>query len=359
MSHNRPLYHKVLHQLCQWVPGEHISRKRNLALLVMGVYLAASVHLSRIVSTWPVAGKEPSLSNRLRRFLSNQFVQVAMYFQPLAQQLIEAFASHPLQLVMDTTQVGFDYRALVVGIAYRRRTLPLAWSLHQGTKGNVEANDHIALLEQVYRLLPYDVAVHLAADSGFANSDLLRWLHEHEWHFVIRERGCITIQPAAGGPWQRIADIPLEPGQTKEVGWVWRAKTNPCGPLYLLLHWENGEDEPWFLLSDHPDKCYILRTYKRRMWMEAMFGDMKDNGFDLEATQLRDASRIQRLMLGVCIAYVWLVALASWVIKNGYRHLIDRKDRRDKSYFRLGWDWLRRCFRLGLPPPPLQFIPYL
>jgi hypothetical protein len=89
-----------------------------------------------------------------------------------------------------------------------------------------------------------------------------------------------------------------------------------------------------------------------------MFGDMKSNGFDLEMTRLRDAQRIQRLMLGVCIAYVWLVALGSWVIKNGHRHLIDRKDRRDKSYFRLGWDWLAHCLRLGRPAP-LWLKPYL
>ena len=359
MRNNLHLYHKVLHELCQWLPAEHISRKRNLALLVIGVYLAASVHLARIVSTWPVEGKIPSLTNRLRRFLCNRFVQPERYFQPLAQKLIEAFAGHPLRLVMDATQVGFGHRALMVGIAYRRRTLPLAWSLHQGTKGSVTANDQIALLQQVYQLVPYDVQVHLAADSGFANRDLFLWLTEHEWHFVIRERGTVTVRHEAHAEWQRIRDIPLRPGQTKVIGWVWRAKTSPFGRLFLLLHWEKGEDDPWLLFSDQSDPRTILRIYKRRMWMEEMYGDMKANGFDLEATHLRHALRIQTLMLGVCIAYVWLLTLGSWVIKNGYRHFIDRKDRRDKSYFRLGWDWLAYCHRLGQLTPSFWLKPYL
>ena len=42
MRNNLQLYHTVLQELCQWLPGEHINRKRNLALLVVGVYLSAS-----------------------------------------------------------------------------------------------------------------------------------------------------------------------------------------------------------------------------------------------------------------------------------------------------------------------------
>jgi hypothetical protein len=37
------------------------------------------------------------------------------------------------------------------------------------------------------------------------------------------------------------------------------------------------------------------------------------------------------------------------VVKRGYRHLVDRKDRRNNSYFRLDWYWLERCLGLGLP----------
>ena len=62
MRNNLRLYHTVLQELSQWLPGEHISRKRNLALLVVGVYLSASVYLGRIVSRWPLAGKAPSLA---------------------------------------------------------------------------------------------------------------------------------------------------------------------------------------------------------------------------------------------------------------------------------------------------------
>ena len=77
----------------------------------------------------------------------------------------------------------------------------------------------------------------------------------------------------------------------------------------------------------------------------------------LETTHLQDATRISRLVLGVCIVFVWLITLGSWVVKRGYRHLVDHKSRRDKGSFRIGWDWIERCFSLSLPFA-IRFRPY-
>jgi hypothetical protein len=83
------------------------------------------------------------------------------------------------------------------------------------------------------------------------------------------------------------------------------------------------------------------------MWIDELHGDLKEHGFDLEATHLGSRARIETLLLGLAIAYVWLIALGSWVVKQGLRHLIDRRNRLDKSYFRLGWDWVGALFALG------------
>lgn len=359
MRNNLQLYHKILAQLCQWLPDDRITRKRNLALLMTGLYLSASVHLSLIVRKWPVKAKDPSLVCRLQRFLNNKHLQTTAAYQPLVAQLVSSFAGEGLRLVIDVTKVGFNHRATVVGMAYRRRTLPLAWSIHEGSMGNIKVIKVIALLERVYRLVPYNCPVELVADCGFRYADLLRWLRERGWHFVIRQPGETMVRSAEWG-WMPLKNLPLKPGQTRVMGWVWIAKTNPFGPVWLVLHWVKGEEEPWFLVSDGAMErpAPLIRSYKRRMWMEEMFGDMKGHGFDLESTRLRDGKRIERLMLGVCITFVWLIALGSWVVKNGYRHVIDVKSRRDKSYFRLGWDWMERCIRLGIPLR-LRFEPYL
>jgi len=43
MSNNLRMYHKILTQLCQWLPDERITRMRNLALLVTGLFLSGKV----------------------------------------------------------------------------------------------------------------------------------------------------------------------------------------------------------------------------------------------------------------------------------------------------------------------------
>ena len=357
MRNNLQLYHKCLRQVCQWLPRERITRKRNLALLVVGLYLSGAVHLPLIVRTWPTDAKAPSLVNRLHRFLSNPRLDPQLYYRPLAERLLYVFAGRTLLLVIDTTKVGFHHRALVVGLAYRKRTLPLAWSVHPGSIGKVSIPKVIALLTLVYNMVPSNCQVEVTGDSDFNATDLLWWLRKHDWHYVIRQRKETYIRQT-GTPWFPIAQIPIEPGQTSVIGWVWLTKTNPFGPTWLIIHWAKGEDKPWILVSDYTDTTPIIHIYRKRMWIEEMYGDMKGHGFDLESTHLRATLRIERLMLGVCIAFVWLITLGSWVVKNGYRHFIDHKSRRDKSYFRLGWDWIERCLRLDLPVR-LHFRPYL
>ncbi len=357
MQNNLSLYNKLLDRLCQWLPEERITRKRNLAFLVTGLYLSGSVHLSLIVRKWPLKSTLPSLTNRLRRFLDNNRIARTECFTPLARPLLATFAHGPLVLIVDTTQVGRHFRALVVGLAYRKRCLPLAWSVHEGCKGNVSVSAVIKLLEQIATWLPQDAQVILVGDAAFRPSDLLLWLHEHGWGYVIRERKEVLAR-YPDGRWFPISEIQIQPGQTVVVGWVYIARTNPFGPTWLILHWKVGEDEPWILVTDQADERRSLHLYAKRMWIDEMNGDLKGHGFDLESTHLRDAGRIETLLLGVAIAYVWLISLGSWVVKRGLRHRLDRKKRRDKSYFRLGWDCAERCMQSG-KPIRLCFVPTL
>lgn len=354
---NLHLYHKMLQQLCQWFPNERITRKRNMALLLVGLYTSGRVHLSHIVRKWPVPSKELSLVNRLRRFLSNPRWSVREWYHPVAHRLLQPYSSRQVRLVIDCTKLGFRYRLMVVGIAYRRRTLPLAWSVHRGRKGHTTADEQIALFRQVQQLLPADSEVWVMADTGFQWVELLCWLRRQGWHFVIRQQGRIKVC-WPGQAWVKLNTIDLAPGQTKVIGWVRLTQKHGVGWFWLLLHWKKGEDEPWYLVSDKPGRREHIQRYKIRMWMEEMFGDMKGHGFDLEATHLDDLQRLSRLVFAVCFAFSWLISLGSWVVKNGYRHFIDHKSRRDKSYFRIGWDWAERCIRLD-HPVPIRFTPYL
>lgn len=357
MKDNLQLYHKVLEQLCQWFPKERITRLRNLSLLVTGIFLSKSVQMPLIIRKWHILGKYVSLVNRLRRFLNNPLVSVNSLYQPVAVRLAQIFAGHTMRLVIDCTKVGFNHRLLMVGIAYKKRVLPLAWSVHQGSKGHVTAEEQIALLRYVAHLLPKNSVIWLLGDAGFQSVALLRWIKRQNWHFVIRQSGNTHFR-TAHSEWRKLRDVSLVPGESKYLGWVRLTQQHNYGWVSLVLHWEVGEDDPWYLVCDQLLGNRTIKLYKIRMWIEEMYGDMKGHGFDLESTHLRDTKRIERLTLGVCLAFVWLISVGSRIVKDGLRHWIDRKDRRDKSYFRLGMDWIENCLRLGRPIR-LHFVPCL
>lgn len=357
MTNNLHLYHKTVAQLCQWLPGERITRLRNMALLLVGLTQARGIHLSQIVNSWPgLRSQLPSLVNRLGRFLRNPHVEVRRWYEPLAKVLVNQCQGRPLRLIIDCTKAGFNFRMLSISIAYKKRALPLVWSIHRGRKGHVEYKAQLELLEYLSELIGDGAEVWLLGDAGFESVHLFDWLTAHNWHFVLRQPGKNQVR-WRGQPWVKLGEIPVQPGETLRIGWVELTAKHAAGPYWLTIHWATGEEEPWFLLADCTDDRKLIRLYGIRMWTEELYGDLKGHGFDLEATHLDDADRLARLVLAVCINFVWFIALGVWIVKRGWRHLLDHRSRRDKSYFRLGLDWLDRCFRLN-DPVPLRFTLY-
>jgi len=78
---------------------------------------------SKIANKLPHLGKVPSLTNRLWRLLDNERIKVQDWYSPLAKQIAAGFKKALRVFVLvDTTKVGFNHRALVIGATFR-----LAW----------------------------------------------------------------------------------------------------------------------------------------------------------------------------------------------------------------------------------------
>lgn len=357
MPNNLQLYHKMKRQICQWLPSERITRIENMTLLLSGLYFSGQVHLSKIVRKWPLPGKQPSLTNRLWRFLNNPRVVIREWYRPVVSEILSRVPPGPLYLIIDGTKVGFDFRLVTIGLAFKKRTLPLIWHVRRGRKGHTTVAEQVQLFKQLYPLVPKNREVWVIADTEFQGVKLLIWLRRRGWHFVIRQQGKNKIS-RAGQAGVKINALDLLEGQSRIIGWVRLTDKYDVGWFWLVLHWKTGEDEPWYLVCDRQlTPRTLTRIYQKRMWVEEMYGDMKGHGFDLEATHLQNDQRIARLFLAVCIAFVWLICLGSWVVKRGHRHYVDHRSRRDKSYFRIGWDWVERCLALNLPFQ-VRFAPY-
>jgi hypothetical protein len=103
----------------------------------------------------------------------------------------------------------------------------------------------------------------------------------------------------------------------------------------LMLCWDKRYPEPWLLATNLTHPRLILRLYHRRAWIENMFGDLKDNGFDFERSSLRHFLRLSRLTLAVCLLYVWFLAFGTELVKRGLHTEVDRTNHRNLSLFRI------------------------
>ncbi len=331
------LYHTWFERIRQVLPDGRITRLRNFVWLMVGIYQSKSVHLSDIASKIPGRAKELSIVRRLSRFLTNPAVRVREWYVFVARNLIHSMVQTvgEIRLIADGTKVGFNHQLLIVAIAYRRRALPIAWTWVRCAKGHSSARQQRALLAYVRGLIPENVPVLLVGDSEFGAVPVIRQVEKWHWDYVLRQKANHQVQLAGGNTWQRLGDLIQQPGQSIWLGPA-LLTSKYAHPVNLLLHWKVGEDKPWLLATNLSSRGETLRAYRRRMWIEEMFGDLKGHGFDLESTHLRHFARLSRLTLAVALLYVWLVSTGARAIKNGQRHWVDRKDRRDLSIFRIG-----------------------
>lgn len=351
------LYHSVLEQIRQFRPRERITRLRTLAWFMAGIFLARSVHLSRIANHIVGSAQRSSKTQRLRRWLKNRAVRVRPWYEPVAMALLDAAAQHgPVRLLADGTKVGGGHRLLLIAVAYRRRALPIAWTWVRDQRGLSSSRKQCALLAYLQRLLPAEAEVVFIGDSEFAGTPVKRLLERWGWGYVVRHKGDHQVQLTAGDAWHRFDALVEKPGQKRWAMDV-RLTKKHAHRCHILAYWRRGEKTPWLLATNLTDAIVVVRLYSRRMWIEELFGDLKRHGFDLEQTRLRHILRLSRLTLAAALLYVLLVAFGSYVIKRGWRKLVDRTDRRDLSIFRIGYDMFERCLSTG-PPVVLRWMPY-
>jgi len=338
------LYHTWMQRICELRPGQRMTQVRNFVWLIIGIYQSRSVYLSRIAGKIPSQAKLLSTTRRLSRFLDNPAIRVREWYRPVAREWLETQYRHigEIRLIVDGTKIGFGHQLLIVCLAYRKRAIPIAWTWVKHVRGHSTAAKQLALLAYVRQLIPAGAAVFLVGDCEFGAVAVLRQLDRWHWYYVLRQKTDTGVWLNEKRGWQAFGSYIHTPGQSL---WLGRGclTAKEIYPLNLLVHWKVGEKQPWCLATNLPDRSMTLAYYARRMWIDEMFGDLKKHGFDLECTMLRHFERLSRLTLAVALIYVWLVSIGTRTVRDGLRHLVDRKDRRDLSIFQIGLRFIERC----------------
>ena len=352
MSDNLRRYcaiHAALKSLRPTEPKGHQARHLNtLAMLIAGIVGSQKCHLPAIAKKVPTQSLPQSRVRRLERFLANEAIETETYYLPYVRLLLASLPAGPLVLVIDGSAAGRECVLLSINVVYQKRALPLCWTVVKGKKGHLSEQTHIQLVEKVVPLLPADRAIVFLGDGEFDGIELLQTLQELGWSYVCRTAENVVLTEA--GERFQPTDLMLECGdriELPEVGFT----AAEYGPVLVSIVWEAHWKEPLILVSnlDFLEEAY--GWYRRRFRIETFFSDQKSRGFDLARSHIADTAHLHRLLIGTCLAYLWMVCLGAWVMQTGQLPLIHRRDRCDWSLFHIGLNWIEFCLNEGRPIP--------
>ena len=322
----------------KWHDARHLQ---TLCWMVIGMIQSQKVHLNGfgvyVVSRAQVA---QSHQRRFRRWLSNRRINVVLAHHLLIQQALSEWKSERLYLSLDTTVVWNSFCIVWVGVVYRGRTVPVAWRVVAHSSSTVRLWTIQRVLRQAARLMPDGVAIVLLADRGFADGKLMKYLRENlGWHFRIRIKR--SFQFELEGQWCKVSSVQLQPGQAYFTPKVSVGKTSPYPNVYLAFAHDKPSDEDWVIVSSEPTTLQTFAQYRLRFCVEESFLDLKSNGFNLEASKLRDKFALSQLCGVIALTMLFLVLQGVQVVASGKRRQVDAHWKRGMSYLKLGWNWIR------------------
>ena len=325
-----------------------------------GVVQAESCQQRKVAGKLYRVGRRETIVRRLQRFISNRHIDLGRCFAEWTRWVVSSLALKEVVLLVDETKLSDRMGAMVVGLAYEKRCIPLAWRCYKLDEYPVEGQVKViaALLEHVAAGLPEGIVPLVEADRGIGTSPaLIRAVVNLNWRYLFR----ITRQSKIvmnDGTEHTIYDM-VQPGE------IWTAegkvfKKRGKIPARALALWEKGQDGPWALVTNDPE--LTGHEYAIRNWQEQSFRDLKSQGWQWERSLIRIPEHADRLLLVLSVAYAWVLALGSYFIHSNHATpLQKRKDgtwRRRLSVFQEGlhhFAQLRRsqkhvCLKLFFAP---------
>jgi hypothetical protein len=353
------LYDSTRSALATRLPSVRASQLDTLALILVGITQSVSAQLGKIARAMPLDTTQYAKEQRLRRFLDNERITQVDHYQPLVQQALHGLKGQKVHLLIDRVLLQDRHNILVVSIGFRRRSLPLVWKAleHRGKSSLVDQQE---LLKQALGLLPERVRVTVHGDSEFRGWELFAWLRQRQCDAMLGVQGNTYVSLSADGPRQLLKDWLLDRETVVYLRDVYLTGV-AYGPISVIAWWAKDAEGEWIVRGVMTNLPPTWQTYvrgSRRMWIETVFRDWQSGGFHLDRCGITDRDRVARLLLPVAIAYLWLVSLGRWVVKKGYRCLIDDGTARSWHYslFQLGVGWKERLASYTRAIPVLLYI---
>jgi hypothetical protein len=343
--------------ICELLPDLPRPEQKELANLVTGVVLKETIVLSKAAAATPGDASDASKMRRAQRLLANTRVDVSRAQRRLLERVLANCRGH-LDLLVDATTTGATTHqpgtmTLMAAIAWHRRAVPILWRTWRTNQKGQRWTYHLTLLfGTLAELLPEGIQVTVMTDRGLTGKPLLKAIDQRGWHYLLRAKGNASIRLPDGtemtlgemaprpGTQRYSMQAQIWPGRHRRNGikvanWEKACRTN------LTAIWRVGIKNPWLLLSDWPPGKQRCTEYRKRTWEEELFRDLKSMGWHWNQSRVRQPQRVERLLLVLALATLWVLGLAHRVIHTGKRRLLEAPGHRF-SRFQLGLRWVAR-----------------
>ena len=320
---------------------------RNIAIflaMIFCILLSKSVCLSAWILLVSENTKAVSRIRRFARWLGNSSIKPYAWYAPLFRYALREWTQMPIYLALDTSMLYDRFCCVQISMIYMNRAIPVTWCVMEHNSSTVQYAQYRHLFEQAEALLPKEVEIIFLADRGFVCKNLMCHLQQLRWTWCIRVKGNQKLRTTNGFITPKT--LPLSPGKvllfSRCVDFGKKLER-----ISLSAGWAKSSREPWYVLSGDAAGTEAFMSYARRFGIEEGFRDEKSGGCDLEASCIRDAQKLERLLLVISTALIVAVSEGMSVTFTGEREEVDPHRTRSLSYFQIGLRWIMSCLLRG------------
>jgi hypothetical protein len=326
---------------------------------IVGLLQSKTIHLSKWMIYRKGQGQAASKQRTLARWLDNERIEVEVVYEPLIRMMCLVFCGEKINLALDSSVLWEKYALVRLALIYCGRAIPLSWVVVSSQSATVAFEKYEVILERAGRILPNTCRVTLLADRGFGDRKLFKKALSLGWGFRIRLKSSVWVGHPRR-PSVKVGDLMPTKGHALFLHNVWLSEYW-FGPVHLALahvQTENGFEE-WAIVSDEPTSLKTFDEYGLRFDVEESFLDDKSAGFQLESSEIRDDKALNRLVLILAVAALYLVSCGVQVAQTDpQRRKVDGHWHRGLSYLQIGWRWLFHALSNSLPlPSGLRLLP--
>lgn len=323
--------------------GVHKNNCGTMIDFVLAMQKARTVNLSQMVNYSQRLGdiKAESIYKSYQRLIHKTQISQG----DLAKCIISMYGLEDckLTLSMDRTNWRYgksDINFLVLSLCLLGTAIPLYW-LELDSRGNSNTEERKNLMQMFLTDFGTDKIDYLVADREFIGNHWFDYLTTNKINFVVRIKSnmLLALKGTSIGAemlFKSVSQGGMIAYQVKIDGVVLQAQATRSNANELVIVVSNNLTEP-----------NLLVVYAKRWRIECLFGQLKTRGFNFEDTHFTIKERVGNLMKMAVISFAvsYLIGLVG---ARKYPILIKKHGRKQKSFFRHGYDLLIRTLNFGL-----------